>query len=119
MKKLLTAILTSLLFSFLLFYFHFDMKVGSNYINVLDATFVVGIFYFFIGLLTLSNAGQVLRSTGYGLKNFFWPGKIKYRTYYEYLENNPRNREKTTGLATMMVGLVYVILNVILASLWF
>ncbi len=114
--KFLYAILSSIFFSFLMFYFVFDMELGESYINLFDATFVVGIFYFFIGLLTLSNAGQVFRSTGYVLKNMFWPSKIKYRTYYEYLENNPRTREKTTGLATMMVGFIYVLLNVILAS---
>ena len=104
--KFLSALLSSLLLSFLLFYFRFDMEVGPGYINVLDSLFVVNITYLFIGLLTLSNAGQVLRSTGFALRNMFLPGKIKYRNYYDYLQNNPRNREKTTGLATLMVGLI-------------
>lgn len=119
LKKFLGAIISSLILVFALYYFRFDMEVGAGYINVLDSFFTVGITYFFFGLITLSNAGQVFKSTGFVLKNMFLPGKRKYRTYYDQLENNPNTKEKSTGLATMTVGLIIVIINVIFSYIYF
>ena len=113
--KFLFALLSSLTLSFLLWYFRFDMEYGIGYVHVLDSVFVVNITYFFVGLLTLSNAGQVLRSTGYALKNMFWARQSKHKTYYDYLQANPRKREKSTGVATMTVGLILSAIVSILA----
>lgn len=95
-----------------------------SFINILDAFFIVAILSFFIGLLTFSNATEVLRSTGHALKVMFSPRqRDTYKSFYETKteqdeerKNNTRST-KRTGLATIIASVIIIAIDLILSIL--
>ena len=86
--------------------------------NVVDAGFIVSILVFFIGLISFTNATEVLRSTGFVLKKMFTPNTRKaYQKFYEYKEEKKEVREKTLGLPTLIAGTLVLIIDFILATM--
>ena len=88
---------------------------------LIDALFAVGAIGFCFGLLVLfSNLGafSMLR---YGLYRFGTifkrdPSKVKFRTYYDYLE---ATREKKTPYGFLLiVGAIFIIASLILIPFW-
>ena len=95
------------------------LRFGNDYsdiLNILDATFIVGIITFFLGLLMFTNATQVLKSTGFVLKQRFSNKfRTKYMDFYTYDKENEKKKERITGLPILLVGLTVVIVDLIIS----
>lgn len=93
-----------------------SMNNDYSMINIVDATFIVGILTFFLGLLMLTNATQVLKSTGFVLKQRFSRKlRSQYLDYYAYAKEHEKKREKTTGLPMLTIGFIMVVTDIILS----
>lgn len=85
-------------------------------INIVDATFIVGIITFFMGLVLLTNAFEIMRSMGYTLKMLMTPRlKRQYENFYDYSQANKKHKEKTTGIPALIIGAIVVIVDIIIA----
>lgn len=85
-------------------------------INIIDATFIVGICTFFLGLILLTNAFEIMRSMGYTIKLMFTPKMNKqYKAFYDYAQETKKDREKTTGIPALTIGAIVVIVDIIIA----
>jgi hypothetical protein len=85
--------------------------------NMTDAGFIVSILVFFMGLLTFSNATQVLQSTGYVLKELFLPRRSEYKSYYDYKQDKKEVRRKGVGLPTLIAGTIALAIDLVVAIL--
>jgi hypothetical protein len=85
-------------------------------LNVVNASFVVGILTFYIGLILTTNAASLFRATGYALKGMFtWRLKKSHRDYYKHLQEHDKKHDKTTGVPLLIVGGLVTTINVILS----
>lgn len=113
-KQFLLTIIAEIVLSFAIIVLFmnrvFDVK------TILDATFIVGIITFFIGLIIFSNASEILKSTGYVFKTIFSSRfKSQYHNYYAYKAEKQKEKEKLAGLPILIIGGVVVTINLILS----
>ena len=114
-KRFLITLGSAALLSYLLILTRFDNEFIK--INILDATFVVGMVYFFMGLLTVTNATQVFRSTGFALKNLFSPRRsVRHLSFYDYKQQKEKDNDKTTGIPAIVVGFLIIMMDIIMSG---
>lgn len=86
--------------------------------NVVDAGFIVSILVFFLGLLSFTNATEVLVSTGFVLKQLFTPSTRRgSSSYFDHKEEKKEVKEKTLGLPTLIAGSLVLIVDIVLATM--
>ena len=114
-KKFLITIGSAALLSYLLILTRFNNEFIQ--INILDATFVVGMVYFFMGLLTVTNATKVFSSTGFALKTLFSPKRrSQHLSFYDYRIQKEKDKNRTTGFPALIVGFLIILMDLIMSG---
>lgn len=101
-----------------MFYFTYDAQ--AVWLNCSNALFVVGILYFFPGLLTLTHATEVFQTMGYLGKKVFARdingGFKSYSAYQTYKDSKRMGQDQgQSGKILMGVGTFYIVLSVLVS----
>ena len=106
MKKfLIRFILTGLIVLALLVTYYenrFDLK------DISDALFVVGIFTFFMSLISITDASKIFYGMGYTFGNMFGRRNRKKTSFYDYAQAKNKKRDNPLGISMLLVGVLYI-----------
>lgn len=90
---------------------------------LLNAFFVPGVLTFFIGLLSLTNATEIFKATGYALGTMFkgriGVGGTRYQNFYKNRDPKNKNHDKTTGLPVLLMGGLVTIVCIVIAYMYY
>ena len=84
---------------------------------LLDATFIVGMFMFAIGLMMTTNASKLFQGFGFLVKKLIGR-KFKDVSYFDYVQNQKAPKEKVTGLPFLLVGFAITVGAIIWAFIY-
>lgn len=120
-KNVLLSIgISALSFSLLVFWLYEGRFTWMSVSNIL---FLLGLIFFFLGLIIATNATRIFSSGDYILRKSFTSAKKMehfFKSYHEYLvyKQEKRIRNKTTGLGIFLLSLgAFYILSSILIGL--
>ncbi len=83
--------------------------------NTVDAAFLVGMILTSVGLITTTNATQVFDGISFVFKQTFSRKQHTHLAFYDYKRERAAKRTSTGGLATLIVGLLFVIATTIIS----
>jgi len=86
-----------------------------TYKNIVDASFVVGMIFTAFGLITSSNAGKVFHGVGFAFKQMFSRKNYTHLAFYDYKRKKEEKNGSVTGVYTLSVGLLIVIISTIIS----
>ncbi len=87
--------------------------------NIIDAGFVVGMLLTSFGIITLTNATQVFQGITFSFKQMFSRKNYTHLAFYDYKRSKQQNREKTTGVPTLAVGLLFITVSAVISYIYF
>lgn len=114
---MIKGFVTNLIFSasivaiFLYTYFDGDMKTQ----NISDALFVIGLFMFFMGLISMTKAREVFIGFKYTFKTRFSRKFDKSKSYYDYSAEQKKNSTEVLGIPMFIIGIIYIAVSYYLA----
>ncbi len=112
-KRTIGSLFVGLLGSFILLETAYDGEYVLK--NIIDAGFLVGFILASFGLITLSNATQVFHGITFAFKQMFGRKQQTHMAFYDYKRSKERDREKTTGVPMLVIGLLFVIVTAIIS----
>ncbi len=94
-------------------------QANFNYKNILDATFVVGIVFFAIGLIIVTGAGKVFRGIGFLAKKLVGR-KYQNYTYFDYVseQNEVKQPKSSSGATIFTTGSILMVVSLILSYMY-
>ncbi len=101
----------SIIAIFLFTYYEGDLKTQ----NISDALFVIGLFMFFMGLISVSKAREVFIGFKYTFKTRFSKKFDKSMSYYDYSSEQKKNNTEVLGIPMFIVGVIYIAVSYYLA----
>ena len=113
-KTFVSFLLIGLSSVFAIFYLHFDSIVDPRYVS--DLFFIVGIVFFFFGLLAATDATKVLRGAGYTLKQMFFTKTRTNVSFYEYSQAKKEQDYSAFGLSLIFIGILFIGLAILSAE---
>jgi len=111
-KKLLINVLVAGLLFLLIIFSILDGDFTE--LNIQNSLFVAGFLMASVGLLSLTNVGSMFRGFNFAFKKFLFK-KYQNIDYYEYSKQRDdirKRKEKPTGWAALLVGLVIIIVSI-------
>lgn len=113
-KRFLCAIAVSIVSIILLMFLIYDFEM--SWMNLSNAIFLVGVFFFFPGLISVTGAGQVFYGSGYLSRKIFTKRSENcFKTFNDYKEYRRFKHANTTvkgrGLGLLILGGMYVIVS--------
>ncbi len=113
MKKFLITFAISLTCVYVI---HITLFQGAyTYESISNALFIVGIFMFFFGLLSITDANKIFLILNYSIKSALYKKNFKYKTYYDYYIENERNGITPFTIAITAISIIYITISYILA----
>lgn len=114
-KKFLYTIIISIFIMLVLMGLIYDFNI--TLMNISNIFFVVGVAYFFPGIIVLSGAGSVFDSARYLTKKMFTrENKQYFKSFNDYKEykqiKNASRNIKGRGTSVLLIGGVYIIISV-------
>jgi len=86
-----------------------------NLKDIADAIFVVGIFTFFLSLISVTDASKIFYGMGYTFGNFYRSVILRQKarnSFYEYAQKKNKQKDNPLGVSMMIVGVVYIAVSV-------
>ena len=114
MLKFLVYFLISAVFIAGFHFWQYGTVVTSE--SASNAFFYIGIFMFFGGIITLSNATKVFTGIGYVYKSLFNRFRSKHDNYYEYYQTKSQDYKEVYGIRVLILGTIYLIVALVLVA---
>lgn len=116
-KRFLYAIAVSIVIMILLMFFVYDFQMSWMYIS--NVIFIMGVFFFFPGLIIVTGASEVFQSSIYLGRKVFVKDREKYfKTFSDYKEykrlKSAGTMRKGRGLEILILGGAYIIVSLII-----
>lgn len=116
-KSFLYPIGLSIIIMILLMFFIYDFRISL--MNISNVIFLMGVFFFFPGLISTTGASQVFDSSLYlTRKTFAKNSENDFKTFNDYKEYKRLKRAnapiKSRGSTILILGGVYIIISLII-----
>lgn len=118
-KKVSSTIAISIAIMLILMGLIYDFHI--TLMNVSNVLFLMGVFYFFPGLIVVSGAGSIFDSAGYLTRRMFLRNSKRYfKSFNEYKEykhiKNISSNMKGRGANILLVGGLYIVISVAIGA---
>lgn len=116
-KRLFYAIAVSIVIMILLMFLIYDFEI--SWMNLSNVIFLMGVLFFFPGLMSVTGASQVFHGSSYlSRKIFARSSENCFKTFNDYKEYKRLKHVNTTmkgrGLGILILGGVYVIVSLVI-----
>lgn len=115
-KSVLKSIVISILITIVLMFLMYDFNV--NYVSLSNVLFIVGLTYFFPGVIVVSGASDLFSSFGYLTRRMVFKPKgdaTHFKSFGDYMEyknaQKAGNNLRGKGLDLLIIGILYVVIS--------